>query len=529
MVEKGGSRGMPDLSSRAGTSPIVEIRDGRRYEERIPNRVVEEDFIAPKFQEHRSTTSKKYDDYYAPTSPRRSSGRMPDERRKGRDWDDDRDNGRHYRQAMKEAEKKANHGHQKKKDKDKKKDREAKFSTRRAPYVEDDDSGSDITERYHPSRHEPAPKHRHEEFRRRDHDEVPRRNSKRDDSNLHHDTEPKGHDAMGYESKANVAMNYIQMSREGGGTIEIEPRRPSAGGRQFFFEARPSMPHNLASGENGRRSSARARESRRNSPVRKDRLTEIVEPPSRKFSLPTASSDPRSLKHAVNSIRKDSLRASTMGTTREEWHVPLPRADSMPTRRTEHPSASSRLRPMDMDDSESSDSDRYQSKSRRNRASEDEERSGIRTYLVFRPAEDGHRDRDWEREGERERDISPRSRRPTDRPSASSRAPSRARVPPQRAASFAAAYSAEHIPSPRPPPLSRAETARPPPSQSRQPLYGEVRPSDGYRIVNQQPRLGPDDVRYSPHSLRETGRDAYPYESSRNRPTMSGRETRTVY
>ena len=540
LAEKGGSRGIPDLSSRAGTSPIVEVRDGRRYEERVPSRVAEEDFFAAKFQEHRST-SKQYDDYYPPASPRRSSGRMPDERRKGRDLDDERDHGRHYRQVMKEAEKKANHGHQKKKDKDKRKDREAKFSTRRASYVEDEDSDSDITERYYPSRHEPATKHPHEEFRRRDRDEIPRRNSKRDDSDRRHDTEAKGHEAMGYESKANVALNYIQMSREGGGTIEIEPRRPSTGGRQFsFFEARPSLPHNSSSVENIRRAS-RARDSRRNSPVRKDRVTEIVEPPSsRKFGLPTGSSDPRGLKHAMHSYRKDSLRASTMDTMREEWHAPLPRADTMPSsRRNEHASASSRLRPMETDDSESSDSERYHSKSRRNRASEDEDKSGKRTYFRVKPADDGYRerdrererDRDRERDRERERDISPRSRRATDRPAASSRPPPHARTP-QRSASFAATYSAEHIPSPRPPPLSRAETARPPPSQSRRPLYGEVQFSaspEGHRIVNQQPKYGPDDIRYAPHIIRETSRDAYPYESSRNRPTMSRRETRAVY
>lgn len=530
MADNGGSRGMPDLGPRAGTSPVVEVRDGRRYEERVPSRAAEEDFFAAKFQEHRST-SKKYDDYYPPTSPRRSFGRGPDERRKGRDLDDDRDHGRHYRQVMKEAEKKANHGHQKKKDKDKRKEREAKFSSRRAPYAEDEDSDSDLSERYLPSRHEPVPKHRHEEFRRRDRDEIPRRNSKRDDADLHHDTEPNGHEAMGYESKANLARNYIQMSREGGGTIEIEPRRSSTSSRPVFFEGRPSVPHNLPAAENGRRS-GRARDSRRNSPVRKERL---VEPPSRKFSLPTGSSDPRGLKHAMNSFRKDSLRSSTMNhPTREEWHASLPRADTMPMpglRRNEH--TSSRLRPMDTDDSDSSGSEPYQTKSRRNRVHEDEEKSGKRFFFVVKPVDDGRRERDRERERERERgrDISPRSRRTTDRPSASSRTPSHARAPP-RSSSFAPVYSTEHVATPRPPTLTRAETARPPPSQSRRPtLYGEIplSSSDGYRIVNQQPRLGPDDIRYSPHSVRETSRDAYPYETSRNRPAMSRRETREVY
>lgn len=528
MVEKGGSRGMPDFSSRPGTSPIVEVRDGRRYEERVPRGAAEEDFFAAKFQEHRSTP-KKYDEYYPPTSPRRTSGRMPEERRKGRELNDDRDNDRHYRQVMKEVEKKANHGHQKKKDKDKRKDREAKFSSRKAAYVEDDDSDSDATERYYP-------KHRHEEFRRHDRDEIPRRNSKRDDL----DPDSKGHGPTRYDSQESEAVSYIQQSRGGGGggTIEIEPRRPSAGVRQFsVFEARPSVPHSSTPVDNPRRSSARARDSRRNSPVRKDRLPEIVEPPLRKFGPPTASSDPHSLKHAVNSIRKDSLRASTMGPTREEWHIPLPRSETMPTpktRRTEHPSASSRLRPLETDDSDSSDSDRHQSTFRRHRGHDDEDKFGKRTYVFVKQADDGHRERERDRERvrerERERDPSPRSRRTTDRPSASARASSHGRAP-QRSASYMDPYPAEHMPSGRPPPLSRAETARPPPPQSRPTLYGEVRPtssSDGYRIVNQSPRIGLDDIQYSPRIMRETSRDAYPYEPSR-RPAMPRRETRAVY
>lgn len=514
MAEKGGSRGMPDFSSRPGASPIVEVRDGRRYEERVPRGAAEEDFFAAKFQEHRSTT-KKYDDYYPPTSPRRTSGRMPEERRKGRDLNDD---DRHYRHVMKEAEKKANHGHQKRKDKDKRKDREAKFSTRKAAYVEEDDSDSDATERHYP-------KHRQEDFRRRDRDEIPRRNSKRDD----HDMEPKGYGSTTrYESQESEAISYISLSRgDGGGTIEIEPRRPSAGGRQSsVFESRPPLPHNLTSVDNPRRSSARARDSRRNSPVRKDRLPEIVDPPLRKFSLPTASSDPRGLKHAVNPIRKESMRASTMAIPRDEWHAPLPRSETMPmpsVRPGGHPSASTRLKPMETDDSDSSDSDRYQSKVRRHRAHEDEEKSRKQTYFYPKTTDDGHRERDRDRE----RDISPRTRRTTDRPAAGARASSHARAP-QRSASYMAPYAGEHMPSSRPPPLSRAETARPPPSQNRAPLYGEVR-SDGYRIVNQSPRIGVDDIQYSPRMMRDQPhRDAYPYEPSR-RPTMPRRETREVY
>ena len=521
MAEKGGSRGMPDFSSRLGTSPIVEVRDGRRYEERVPRGAAEEDVFAAKFQEHRST-SKKYDDYYAPTSPRRTSGRMPEERRKGRDLNDD---DRHYRHVMKEAEKKANHGHQKKKDKDKRKDREAKFSTRKAAYVEDDDSDSDATERYYP-------KHRPEDFRRRDRDEIPRRNSKRDD----HDMEPKGRGSTTrYESQESEAMNYISLSRgDDGGPIDIELRRPSAGGRQYsVFEARPPLPYNLTSVDQPRRSSARARDSRRNSPVRKDRLPEIVDPPSRKFSLPTASSDPRSLKH-VGKSRKESMRASTMAIPREERHVPLPRSETMPmpsVRSREHPSASTRLKAMETDDSESSGSDRYPPKGRRYRAHEDEEKSAKTTYFYPKPTDDGHRERDRERNRERDRDISPRTRRTTDRPAAGARAPSHVRAP-QRSASYIDPYAGEHMPSSRPPPLSRAETARPPPSQNRAPLYGEVRStpsSDGYRIVNQSPRIGLDDIQYSPRMMRDQpNRDAYPYEPSR-RPTMPRRETRAVY
>lgn len=524
MAERGGSRGMPDLSSRAGSGPIFEVR--------VPSRVPEDDFFAPKFSEHRSTF-KKFDDYYPSPPVRRSSARLPEERRKGRDLDEDRDDDRYYRQVMKEAEKKANHGHQKKKDKDKRKDREAKFSRR--SYVEDDSgSDSDVTERNYSSRHEPATKHRHDEHRhdehrRRDREETPRRSSsKRDDPDMIHDIDLKAHEAL----KTYEAMEYMQKSRE---VPIVEPRRPSTGTRQFsIFEARPGLSPILASVENGRRS-GRARDGRRSSPSRKDRITEIVEPSPRKASLPNGSSDPRGLKHVMNSARKPSLRpAATMETRREDWHAPPRRSDSMPISsprpRNEHVAApSSRLRPTDLNDSDNSSSEWYQPKSTRYYYPEDEGKSEKRSYSQVKPADDNHRDR--ERERERERDISPRSRRPTDRRSGSSRPPSNARAP-QRSASFAAPYPAEPVQSPRPPPLSRAETARPslPPSRpSARPLYGEVLPSAGYTIVNQQPKIRHEDIQYSPRSPRETSRDTYAYDSSRTRPIISRRETREVY
>lgn len=528
MAEKGGSRVIPEVHTRSGSSPQFEERGGRLYEERVPRRVHEEDVFGSTFQEYRST-SKKYDDYYSPSSVRRSSGRLPEERRKGRDLDD---NDKLHKHAMKEAEKKANYGHQKKKDKDKRKDREAKFS-RKSAYVEDgEDSDSDVTERNYSSRHEPASKHRHEEFWKRERDEAPRRGSRREEPDAVHDSDLKTHGANGYEIKAHVALDYIQKSR--GGPIEIEPRRPSTSGRHFStFEGRPQP---LAPADNGRRS-GRARESRKSSPIRKERIPEIVEPALRKTSIPTGSSDPHGLKHAMHSARKEGFRASTMDVFREDRHAPLRRADSMPTqsqRRNEHIAApSSRLRSTEMNDSDRSSPERYQGtspplKTRKYHVHEDDENSATHTFFTVKPTDNYHRDRDRDRDRERERDISPKSRRPADRPSAS-RNPSAARVP-QRSMSYAA-YPVEPLSSPRPPPLSRADTARPPPPQSRQSsrLYGEVSQAEGYKVVHQLPQLGRHDIRFSPQSPRETSRDPYPYEPSRNRPTMQRHETRAVY
>jgi hypothetical protein len=364
-----------------------------------------------------------------------------------------------------------------------------------------------------------------------------------------HDPEPKAHEAMGYESKEHDAMDYIQKSR--GAPIEIEVRRPSTSSRHFSpFESRHTLSQPLTPVENGRRS-GRPRESRKNSsPIRKDRMTEIVEPPPRKLSVPTGSSDPRGVKHTMNSLRKESLRAATMETVREDRHAPLRRAESMPVqspRRSEHIAAqSSRLRTTEINDSDHSSSEWYQAtspplKSRRYHISEDDENSGKRTYFHVKHVDDSHRERDRDRERdrererdrdrERERDISPRTRRPSDRTSTGSRPPSNARIP-QRSMSYVAAYPVEPLQSPRPPPLSRAETARAPPPQTRQsirPLYGEVSPSEAYKVVHQLPKIRRDDIRYSPHSPREPIRDAYPYESSRNRPAMQRSETRAVY
>jgi curved DNA-binding protein CbpA len=533
MAEKGGSRGISEIHIRSGPSPIFEVRGDRVYEERFPSRFHEEDVFGSTFQEHRST-SKKYDDYYSPSSVRRSSGRLPDERRKGRDLDD---NDRLHKHAMKEAEKKANYGHQKKKDKDKRKDREAKFS-RKSAYVEDgEDSDSDVTERNGSSRHDPTPKHRHEEFWKRDREEAPRRGSRREELNAVHDTDLKIYGANVYEVKAHVAMDYIQKSR--GGPIEIELRRPSTSGRHFSaFEGRPSLVQPLASADTGRRS-GRARESRKSSPIRKERIPEIVESAPRKVSIPTGSSDPHNLKHTMHSARKESFRAPTMDAFREDRHAPLRRADSMPIqgqRRNEHISApSSRLRGSEMNDSDRSSPERYQGtsppfKTRKHHVHEDDENAATRRFFHVIPA-DGYRERerDRERDRERERDISPKSHRPADRPSAS-RAPSTPRVP-QRSMSYAS-YPVDPLSSPRPPPLSRADTARPLPPQGRQSsraLYGELSQTEGYKVVHQLPQIRRDDIRYSPQSPRDTGRESYPYEPSRNRPAMQRHETRAVY
>ena len=524
-VPRAGPGGASEFFSRSGSSPIFEVRNGRVYEERMPSRSYEDDIFASKFKEHQSP-SKKHDDYYGMPSSRRSSGRIPEEKRRFKDVGEERDLDKDYRHS-KEAEKKANHGSQKKKDKDRRKDREAKFTSKSA-FVEDADSDSDITEPYYPLRREAAPKHKHEEPRRR--------SSRRDDTDRPHKD----------ETNAAAALDYMERSRRS--TAEVEPRRSDSSARHYSpVETRPMVPPPppLVSVDTGRRTSGRSRESRRASPIRisnKDRrTTEIVDTlPARRPSVPMLSSDPRGLKTVAGHGRGGVSRSLNVDSMPETRH-PMRRSDTMPVpqttqRRSDGIAAnSSRLKSTEINDSGYSSSgtpDTYQAPSphlwkTKYQINEDEDDPRIHNIVYIEPV-------DFRRERDRERDVSPRTRRQTDRPAKSSRGSSNTRGPPPRSMSYA--FATESVQAPRPPPsMSRTESARAPPLQSRQSsrggsqLFGEYSPPEEYKVVNQLPKIRADDIKYSHRSPRDAGRDAYPGSHfDRHRPGFSRHESRAI-
>lgn len=520
MNGKGGSRIIPDINVRSRPSPVYETRGDQIYEERVPaNRSHEDDVFGAKFSEYRPS-SRKFDDHYPIPTSRRSSGRVPDEKRRFREPEEDREweRDRYDRQAKKDADRKANHGNKKRSDKDRRRDREAKSSSK--SYVEDD-TDSDSTERYYSTRRETVPKPRQDDSRRRDREDFHRRSSRQDDSDTMDDV----------EYKTTSARDYMEKSRRAA-SIEVEPRRPGPGVRHVStFDAKQSAPVEAV-----RRSSGRAREGRKNSPVRlsaKDRrMTDIVDPPSeqRRPAFLGMSSDPRELRNLVNPSKRDPLRASTdkpIFETRSPGRSPgLRRSETMPaehssSRRNENiPPKSSRLK------TETNDSG-YSSSGTPELHQGAIPQLRTKTYKINDYDDDSRQPiyREPETYHEKDHDISPRLHRQDERPAMATRA-SAARGPPR---SNSYAFHPETMPSSRKPPLSHSESSRGPLPQTRQsarsgPLYGEFVPADDYKIVNQQRKLRSEDIRYG------TGRDTYPssHLESRHHPSLSRHESRAT-
>ena len=509
MMEKGGSRGVSEFTPRTVHTAVFEMRNGRMYEERVPSRFHEED---SRFQEHRPVPRNYDDDRYSPPTPRRTSGRVPDERRRARDAEDERYADKIYaRQSAKAAEKSAKHGREKRMDKDKRKNREAKFTSTSAHIIEDDDS-SDATERIY----KVTPKHRHEDLRRRDRDDPPRRSSRRDESDR----------AEELDLKIHHAADYIKQSRQSA-PIELETRRPAQTSRHFSpeFEPRPPPPSAPPITPIDRRSTARTREreSRKSSPPQLRRqMTEIVdEPTSRWPSIPGLSSDSRGSKH-MSSMKKESPRAFTTSDAR----IPsIRRADTMPigspaqrraeTLPTKHKLKSSEI----VNDSGYSSPGTPPPLTRRT------------TYKAFgddEPATIYVEPEDMLRK----REISPRSHRQSDRPVMATRPSSNARGPLPRSNTYG--LQQEPVSSSRPSPsFSRSESAARIPSlptrhsSRNEPLYGEI-PDLPYKIVHQSPKYRTDDISYSRRIPEETSRDSYPGSQfgSRHRPGISRNESK---
>ena len=542
MKEKGGPRTMPDIGIRAGPKRTHEMRDNTIYEYREPREhpprsraYEEEDYFQPRYQEVRP--SKKYDDHSFVPTPRKTSSRAAEDKRRARDLEDERER----KKELSRAEDKARAERSRRRGMDRKKDYEYKQSSRKFATVQDDEDStdSDSTETtFIRPRREETPKKRYEDERRREKEDAPRRSTKRDPYD-------------DYDDKASRAQDYILQSR---GSVEPEPRRLASHNRSFSYVERPPPPPAApiipVVDTGARRSSARDGRRRESSPPRlskKDRrMTEIVDPPpsSRKPSLPTfSSSDPKGLKNMTprRDREREPQRSATLEHTPEHRHPTIRRAETMPSnsRRAENaPAKSSKLKEQH-DSGYSSRSSRGtpelspapspQMKSTKYRYNEDSEDE---VTIVAEPEETYRRHRD---------DSPPTSRR--ERPKMSSREsktpgrdPTSTRAPPPgRSASYA--IPADQINPPRQPPFVRTESGRPPPLKSRAstrgtaPLYGEVHEvPEPYEIVNHSPKIRQDDIRYSEYPRRGSAddRDAYP-GSPRHRPEFSRAESRAVH
>ena len=520
---------------RGGVSPKYDVYDGIRYETRAPpstSRAYKEDAYTAEYSEDR-TSSRKYDERYIFT-PRKTSGRMQEDRRKTREVEDERER----RAREKEATREAYARDSKKRDKDRRKESEMKSRGKYSPYV-DEESDSEVDGRHYKSKRDAVPRPKYEDVRRRSGDDS-RKSSKRG---------PKEYDDSDLEWKTSAAKEYIMSKSREAIEIEPTPRRPTQHRTTSKVETRtpPLPPHPAAEPE--RRSSGRTRGgSRTLSPVRsskKDRRTpEIVEIPansSRKLSVPSGSSFSKGIKSVLNpasSSRSGPQRSATYQQhTTEIRPKPLQRSETMPIDRMHRgesrPLQSSNLKnmkaPSDYSDSSDSESD-----------SEMTEDTPIRpnprmTSSKYRYVSENEDHYVLEPE-----DIKPRrsdeihsNRRPPERPPMPRG--STTRTPPTTGRSTSHIYTPEdRLPRQS---YSRTEPARAPPLKSHQSargsghLFGEYEnyPTKEEVKAKYSPKLDSDDFRNTKSYVRrgseEPDRDAYPGSHNKRRPHMGRNET----
>ena len=339
--------------SRSAQAPVFENRDGVIYEERVPRyaRTFEENTFDAAFASGPSKSSKKWDDTYEDASSRRTSGRGPETRSRYKDVDSEV-----YAKAQerrkKEETRKARDEADKKRDKAKRQDKEASF-TRRA-HVDDLDDTDDYDDRHYSSKSDSKSKRKTTESKRYK-DDPPRRSSKKDTRDGDSDLDRKIYTVHDYIGKSN--------------NTEPEKKRPSRG-RADSYSSRTQLPTppptprdrdsgRRSSGDDGRKSSARAR--RPPSPARRNthRNIDIVDPPSTKSrnasgtaerTLPREKTMPTRSRTAYNEpldFQKPSLkRAETMpvprmAATSDHRKAPIPKAGYFDVSETSDDSVSS--------------------------------------------------------------------------------------------------------------------------------------------------------------------------------------------
>ena len=535
MADRPGARIAPDIRPMSGRSPVVEIRGGRLYEERVPRTTSYDDHTEDFFNYKPRDPRPKYDDKYTPSSSRKSSIRLQEEKIRARDIEEDQELERQrWERSSVKAEKKSVFAERdRRRTTTRKNDYDSKYSSRhRGPYVEDDretSSGSSDTEyTYKPKRREDPPRHRYEDVRRKDRDEIPRRDSKR----VVEDVYPS------HEVKAHTAAEYIRQARE----PEAESRRPSMYKGASTREIRPT-PSPTVTTDHPRRPSGRP-------PLRKDvspppklsaknrRMTEIVDPPEPR-RMPVSASDPKGLRGMVSSSgREKPIRVSTAADRYAEPKSPrIIRSETAPLHRSRHDdqqyTKSSRSKEFDSGHSSPESPPAISPKKTSTKifvVDEDEEIAPRNYNTVYLTPEDKYR-------RDRERDHSPPSRKSAERPSMSSRSGTSSRMPSGRTPSYA--VDAEAI---QPPRLKRAETERLPPLNSRpsannspRQYFGEMpQTEEPYKIVHQSAKPGPHDIRYARYDRRgsdDASADWAPGSKfdPRSRPSHHRSNTSRVY
>ncbi|KAL8933655.1 MAG: hypothetical protein Q9216_006270 [Gyalolechia sp. 2 TL-2023] len=523
MAERGGSRHVPEPRPMNGRSPIIEVRGGRVYEERAPRRSYEDredDFFSFKPRD----TRPRFEDTYDMPSLRKSSIRLQEEKRRARDLEEEHERDRlRWERGNAKAEKKSFLAERtRQRTKDRKKDYDSKY---RAAYFEDasetSSGSSDAELAYRPRKREDTPKYGYEEARRKDREEIPRRTSKRAPEEGYSDF---------LDSKVHTVKDYIRQSRE----PEPEFRRPAMykGASMREIHPTPSPPATPKAG--GRAQVRRESSPPPKSAVKNRRVTEIVDPPdARRPSLPVSSSDPKGLRGSTSSSHKGKPpRAFTLDHQTVQARQPgIRRAETMPMNRprpdAHHAPKSSRTKEVDPGYSSPEDLPGPSPKLKSTIFVVEEDEAVSRGYDTVYVTPEG--------KGRRERDLSPKSRKSSDRPPISGRGGSSARLPPVRSTSYAP--DADDFRAPR---LKRAETSYASPSTSRQApnqsstqYFGEVpQAEEPYKVVYQRPKIVPQDIRYGKHERRssEDTRDWAPGSEfdSRNRPSY-GRSASRVY
>lgn len=538
-------RRTPDYTPRPAPARY-DTYGSQTYEKPAPrynNHAYEEDTFSARFAEERPS-ARKFDSYAGPPS-RKTSGRGPEERdrKKQREIEEERERDRRRRESEKARDTYDRDQRNRKRDKDKKKDTEAKMRSKHA-YADDDDSDSEADYRFSNRRRDPSPKARYEEVRRGSRDDVPRKNSKKD---------ARGYDDELITKEMNV-HDYMARSRE---IIEpesrTEPRRPTRTRTNSTAAAMTPPPPPPALVDSGKHSSGRGgrggRESRNPSPIRsskKDkRMPEIVEPSSRKPSLPKAASESKGIKGffspSSSSSRRPPQRAATYQPAPDFKPGPMRRSETMPVDQMQrgntrplHTSNLQNMKAQSETSSDDSDSDSIMTEEppipirpppRQKKTSynfhQDGDKFVVEPEEIYPP---------------RKSDEAPRVRHGADRPPMMSRgATSRPSPTMPRSMSYATPPPEERSPRPNP---SRTESTRAPPLQKYQSargsprLFGEQYSSDEKQNYKSRasPKIYDDDDRhkksYSPRDSNEMDRDAWPGSfKPRSRPHMSRGET----